>query len=230
MLIATELGINHNGEFDLLQELVRQAKLGGADLLKVQLYDSVRLFGDTSRSFNDLPFPIVKEVKATCDFYGIEFFASVFDEERLEWCEKLGVNRYKIAGRTYQRDLNLVTKVIGTGKEVFISLASNEDILFSEPNVKYFRCVGKYPTKWDENKLTPEIFTFTYNIVGWSDHCYGIGYCLYAISKGASIIEKHFTLSKVGPHHDHIMSMNLEELKILSSYGRELFAIVNGWR
>jgi len=230
MLIVAEVGINHNGDFDSLQELVRQAKLGGADLLKVQLYSSMRLFGNDSRSFNELPFQAVKEVKEICDFYGIGFFASVFDEERFQWCEELGVTRYKIAGRTYEKDLDLVEKIVKTGKEVFISLAFNKDVVFWDSNVKYFRCVGKYPTKWNEKELSPNLFTFTYNVVGWSDHCYGISYCLFAISKGASIIEKHFTLNKVGPHHDHIMSMNLEELKILSSYGRELYSIVNGWK
>ena len=45
---------------------------------------------------------------------------------------------------------------------------------------------------------------------------------MWNISKGARIIEKHFTLNKGMDGNDHIGSMNLEELKILREYGDQL--------
>ena len=107
MEIIAEIGINHNGDFRKMEELIRQASIGGADYAKFQLYDSVRVFGDESRKKNEFTFDQVKTLKDNCNYYNIEFFASVFDEEKLEWCEKLGVNLYKIASRTVVKEKEL---------------------------------------------------------------------------------------------------------------------------
>ena len=97
MKIISEIGINHNGDFRKMEELIRQSSIGGADYAKFQLYNSVRVFGDESRKKNEFTFNQVKTLKEICDYYNIEFFASVFDEEKLEWCKDIGVNLYKIA-------------------------------------------------------------------------------------------------------------------------------------
>lgn len=226
--IIAEIGFNHNGNVDYIPELIRQAAMGGADYAKFQLYDSQKLFGDDSRKQNEFTFEAVQAIKETCDYYGIEFFASVFDEERLEWCEKLGVKLYKIASRTLKKDHELCKEIIETGKPVLASLGMvnvDENIPFIEcDNVNYFNCVSRYPTNiaW----LNAGNFYFDDKRIGWSDHCYGILACLYAIAQGAQYIEKHFTLSKTMSGHDHIGSMDLNELKVLNEYGRELSRLV----
>ena len=54
--VIAEIGINHNGDFRKIEELIRQSAIGGADYAKFQLYDSVRVFGDKSRSRNEFTF------------------------------------------------------------------------------------------------------------------------------------------------------------------------------
>lgn len=226
--IIAEIGINHNGNPDYIPELIRQAAMGGADYAKFQLYDSQKLFGDDSRKQNEFTFEAVQAIKKTCDYYGIEFFASVFDEERLKWCEKLGVKLYKIASRTLKKDHELCKKIIKTGKPVLASLGMIkrfEMLPFAEcDNINYLHCISSYPV--NITGVNVGNFRFNSKIIGWSDHCYGISACLHAISQGAQYVEKHFTLSKAMLGHDHIGSMDLEELKVLNEYGRGLNRLV----
>ena len=219
MKIISEIGINHNGDFRKIEELIRQSAIGGADYAKFQLYDSIRVFGDESRKKNEFTLPQVRQMKDMCDVHGIEFFASVFDEEKIDWCEMLGVNLYKIASRTVIKEPELCEKIIDTGKPVYVSLGmwENHWLPFNKKNVKYFNCISKYPTSF----LDFEKFHYDSSIVGLSDHSYGPAYALYNIAHGAQVVEKHFTLNKGMEGNDHIGSMDLAELKIIKEYGQQ---------
>jgi len=221
--IISEIGINHNGNFNWINELVRQSSVGGADYVKIQLYTSKLVWGDDSRKKFEFTFDQVKRIKEFCDFHQIRFLATVNDYEKLEWCEKLNLMEYKISSFILSKDLEFVKQVVDTGKTVYISLGMwKEDYMpFEKENIKYLYCISKYPTYWDEMKDFPEIFDGK-PFYGYSDHTHGLGACLLAISRGAQIIEKHFTLNKAAKGNDHIGSMDLIELKILNSSGREL--------
>jgi len=223
--IIAEIGINHNSDFRKIEELIRQASTGGADFAKFQLYDSIRVFGDDSRKQNEFTFEQVKDIKSICDFYNIEFFASVFDEEKLDWCEQLGVKRHKIASRTVVKEPELCKQIIAVGKPTYISLGfwNQEGLPFDEENIEYFHCISKYPTTHKDLKTD---FEYNDKIVGLSDHSYGIGFLLYNIARGAKVIEKHFTLDKSMSGNDHIGSMTLDELRILREYGDQINNIV----
>jgi len=223
MKIISEIGINHNGDFRKIEELIRQSAIGGADYAKFQLYDSVRVFGDESRKRNEFTFDQVARIKDICDAHGIEFFASVFDEEKIEWCEKLDVKLYKIASRTVVKEPDLCKEIISLGKPVYASLGmwEGESLPFTENNVQYFNCISKYPTSF----LDFERFDYRDKIVGFSDHSYGPSYALYNIAHGASILEKHFTLNKGMDGNDHIGSMDLSELRLIKEVGQQLHNI-----
>lgn len=222
--IISEIGINYDGNFDLINEMIRQSKLGGADYAKFQLYSSRLIWGDDSRKQNEFTFEQVQKIKELCHVNGIQFLATVNDIEKLEWCEKLEQEEYKVSSLILKRDLDFVRKVVDTGKLVYIPLGMWEDkkLPFQESNVRYMYCVSKYPTYWDQLTNFPQEFDGR-PFYGYSDHTYGISAVLLAISRGAQIVEKHFTLNKAAVGvKDHIGSMNLEELKILGTYGREL--------
>ena len=225
MKIISEIGINHDGNFRKMEELIRQSSIGGADYAKFQLYDSVRVFGDESRKKNEFTFEQVKTLKEICDYYNIEFFASVFDEEKLEWCESIGVDLYKIASRTVVKEKQLCENIIKTKKPVYISLGfwEGDDLPFKESNIKYLNCISKYPTSYSHLKK----FNYSDKIIGLSDHSYGVAYALHNISLGAKVIEKHFTLNRSDIGNDHISSMDLKELKLLREYGDQLYSIHN---
>jgi sialic acid synthase SpsE len=223
--IIAEIGINWNGEMKLIEELIRQAKIGGASTAKFQLYDSVRLFGDDSRKKYELSYQQAKQAKQLCDVYEIDFLASVFDDERLGWCEKMNVNSYKIASRTLKHDPELCQRIVRLGKPVLASLGMwkmGVHLPFLENNVRYLHCISKYPTSACdlEKPILDE------RVIGVSDHSYGIGFALYAIAHGARVVEKHFTLEKSAQGNDHVGSMDLRELKHLREYG-DLLAITH---
>ena len=222
--IISEIGINYDGNFDLINEMIRQSKMGGADYAKIQLYTSKLIWGDDSRKKNELNFEQVKKIKELCEILDIQFLTTVNDLEKLEWCEKLDQKVYKVSSYILKNDKNFVQEVINTGKLVYVPLGmwDSKNMPFNEKNVRYMYCVSNYPTYWDQLTNFPNKFDGK-PFYGFSDHSYGISACLLAISRGAQIIEKHFTLNKASSGaRDHIGSMNLDELKILSTYGREL--------
>lgn len=223
MKIISEIGINHNGDFRKMEELIRQSAIGGADYAKFQLYDSMRVFGDDHAKENEFTFDQVKQLKEMCEYYNIEFFASVFDEQKLEWCEELGVGLYKIASRTVTNEPDLCRRIIDLGKPCWVSLGfwDKEELPFDDKNVKYMNCISEYPVKYSSFRN----FDYDDRVEGWSDHANGIGYALYNISRGAKVIEKHFTLGKGMEGPDHICSMDLKELQQLREYGDQLESI-----
>jgi N,N'-diacetyllegionaminate synthase len=236
--IIAEIGINHNGSMAMAKELIRQAAIAGADVAKFQAYSVDALFGPSGEDPNEEIYKGVKplefnkeqfkELKSSCDEEGIEFMCSVFDDERLQWMEDLGVKRHKIASRTSKLTRGLAEKIVATGKDCFMSLgfnskplsdmniAKNKDVY----NVKYLYCVAKYPTMYSELEIPKDFSKSLYT--GFSDHSLGIEASLVAIARGAQVIEKHFTLNKGLPGFDHVCSMTPDELKDLVSYARRM--------
>ncbi len=227
LIIISEIGINHNGDFRRIEEMIRQSKAGGADVAKFQVYDSQKVFGDDSRSHNEFTEDDLTTTAEMCDAYGIEFMASVFDIEKFKWCENLNMSTYKLASRTVANygedkdDTQLIDKIIGTGKPVIASLGmwSHDKVPpFDAKNVTYMNCISQYPTMYSYYKR----FDYEGKLCGYSDHACGIDYALFNISNGATIVEKHFTLNKGMDGNDHIGSMDLSDLKILREYGQAL--------
>jgi sialic acid synthase SpsE len=144
--------------------------------------------------------------------------ASVFDMERVKWCEETGMRRYKIASRSVRQQA-LLRAVGDTGKNVIISLGMWEGVGFpvvpTSARVDYLYCVAKYPTAPADLDFASIDFE---RYAGFSDHTIGIDASLVAIARGARIIEKHFTLSKEMPGPDHAGSMEPLELANLKRF------------
>ncbi len=229
MIIIAEIGINHNGSLQLAHELIRQARIAGADIAKFQFYDPYKIFGP-SGSFPDpealaqaltvqFGFDEAKQLKAWCDQEGIEFMASVFDLERFGWTESLGVRRHKIASRA-ARDTELCERILATGGETFISLGfwQGTQVPYAAANARYLYCIPKYPCPYEDVQMPRSFADSVYE--GFSDHTIGIEASLVAVGRGARILEKHFTLNKGLPGPDHICSATPDELAELSRLAR----------
>lgn len=229
MVIIAEIGINHNGSLDVAHELIRQARISGADIAKFQFYDPRKIFGPEgsypdAEAFKqaltvEFGFEDARQLKTWCDEEGIEFSASVFDIERFEWTVELDVARHKIASRSVE-NRELCERILGTGKETFVSLGfwSGNNVPFQIRNAQYLYCVPKYPCDLKDLDLPLEFSKSPYS--GFSDHTLGIEAALVAVGRGATIIEKHFTLNKGLPGPDHICSATPEELGELCRLAR----------
>jgi sialic acid synthase SpsE len=229
MIIIAEIGINHNGSLNVAHELIRQARISGADIAKFQFYDPYKIFGPEGSYPNaealaqaltvQFGFDEARQLKAWCDQEGIEFMASVFDLERFGWTESLGVRRHKIASRAAQ-DRELCRRILATGAETFVSLGfwQGDQVPYDAANARYLYCVAKYPCPYEDVALPRSFADSIYD--GFSDHTIGIEASLVAVGRGARVIEKHLTLNKGLPGPDHICSATPEELAELSRLSR----------
>lgn len=153
----------------------------------------------TPWSWHKRIFDYAKKKKIIC-------FSSPFDESAVDFLEKLGAPAYKVA--SFENDhYPLIKRIIKTGKPVIIStgLISLNDIwkiikLFKGKKNKLalLKCTSNYPANPKNLNLKTIIdMRKKFGVeVGFSDHTTGTSSALAAISLGATIIEKHFTLKK----------------------------------
>jgi sialic acid synthase SpsE len=88
----------------------------------------------------------------------------------------------------------------------------NNELPFKNKNVQYLYCISKYPTELGLLNMPDFDNSF---FEGFSDHTYGISASVFAVSKGAKIIEKHFSTNKaqnVETQKGHLGSMDYDDL------------------
>lgn len=208
MTIVAECGLNHNGDMELAKRMISLAKINGSDLVKFQLYDSDKIPSIDWHRKAELSFEQAKMLFDYGASVGIEVFFSVFDVERVRWCEEIGVKRYKIAySQQNNRELiNLITEYDAPLGSLIISTDNTR--LWGD--VKFLYCVPLYPTP-----LECINFYKMDDFDGFSDHTIGLDASKIALARGAEIIEKHFTLDKNMEGPDHKLSMTPGELREL---------------
>jgi len=177
------------------------------------------------------------EVKKYCDLIGIEFFSTPFDLDSIDLLETLGVKRYKIASGDITH-YPLLKKVAQTGKEIILSTGASyieeiEDAFnylkhCGGADISLLHCISLYPTSSNISNLEAiSVLKSKFNTaVGFSDHTIGIHIPLAAIAKGATIIEKHFTLDKSLPGPDQKISADPRELADMVKLGKEVYEAV----
>lgn len=157
---------------------------------------------------------------------GLIPFSTPFDSSAVDFLEEIGVSLYKIASFE-NTDLDLIRKVSLTGKPVIIStgMASVAEISDAVSTARgagcidliLLKCTSAYPaTPDDANLLTiPHMRELFDCQVGLSDHTLGIGVSLAAVAHGATVLEKHVTLSRSDGAVDSLFSMEPNEIKQL---------------
>lgn len=98
-----------------------------------------------------------------------------------------------------------------------LSLPEAWDVL--RQRVSLLHCTTEYPTPYDQVNLRAlDTLAAAFGLpVGYSDHTQGLEISLAAVARGATIIEKHFTLDRTLPGPDHKASLEPEELKALAA-------------
>ena len=167
-----------------------------------------------------------KPIKERANELGMICFSTPFDETALDFLEDLDMPAYKIASFE-NTHLPLIKKVASTGKPMIVStgMASISELDETVRTIRkagcdnfiLLKCTSTYPASpVNSNILTiPHMRELFKCEVGLSDHTMGIGAALAAVSHGASIIEKHFTLRRSDGGVDSAFSMEPEEMKEL---------------
>ena len=160
-----------------------------------------------------------------CKQKGIEFLSTGFDEESIDLLDKLGMSVYKIpsgeiTNKPYLKHIARKGKpvIMSTGMadlgeiEAALNVITNEGL--AREMITVLHCNSEYPTPMEDVNLKAmltirEAFKVK---VGYSDHTLGIEVPIAAVSLGATIIEKHFTLDRNLPGPDHKSSLEPTEL------------------
>lgn len=226
MIFISEIGMNYNGNFSLIYELIKQSKQSGANICKFQLG-----WRDKPGEINQLDLENVNQIINWCNYFDIEPMFSIISDNAYEIFKKTNLNKIKIASRSLRHDFDLVKKIVeeNRDKKIFISLGmwSKEELPFSYKNIDYLFCVSKYPTFTEDLKDFPKTF-YQQKYVGYSDHTIGIDACLMAISRGATVIEKHFSLDKSNTTiRDHALSATPSEFRNMVNLGSEIYKKVS---
>ena len=222
-----ECGMNHNGNLDLSYELIRQAKWAGADIVKFQLGWRAEK-GD----LNHIDRNRLKKMISYCDYMEIEPMFSIITPDAYDLVKQFNLKKIKIASRTIVDHPDLVKKILNDKNQTIISLGmwkKKEPPFKKTKLIDYMWCISKYPSLPSDLKNFPKDFhSSIYS--GYSDHTLGIETSLIAISRGARIIEKHFTLDKSdNTIRDHILSATPEEFRQLVILGNEIFKLTNNY-
>jgi N-acetylneuraminate synthase len=169
-----------------------------------------------------------KPIFDRCKELGIIGFSTPFDDTAVDFLESLNVPCYKIASFE-NTDIPLIRKVAATKKPMIIStgmatIAELDETVCTarEAGCKdliLLKCTSSYPaTPEDTNILTiPHMAKLFDCQVGLSDHTMGIGTAVASVALGATMIEKHFTLSRADGGVDSAFSMEPDEMRALVS-------------
>ena len=248
-IIIAEIGVNHNGDIDLAKKMIDAAVDSGADVVKFQTYiadevmtDKTPLadyMGDEAENFLELARRLelsieeTLELKSYTESKGAEFLSSPFDVPSTYALHKLGLQRLKIpSGETanpFVLKAAAETKlplIISTGMCTLEEVRRAVEFLENEKSgpVTILHCTTQYPADLENvNLKAMQTIADEFGLpVGYSDHTTGIEVSLAAITLGATVIEKHFTIDRALPGPDQAASMLPDELKALVDGARNI--------
>jgi len=188
------------------------------------LWDGRSLYDLYADAFT--PWEWQPKLKDVADELGLDLFSSAFDPSAVEFLEQIGVPIHKIASPEVV-DIPLIEKMARTGKPLLIStgMATLDEIgealqaarKAGAEQIALLRCTSAYPAPPEEMDLRciPDLAERFDVPVGLSDHTPGIAVAVAAVALGASIIEKHLTLSRADGGPDGNFSVEPAEFRAL---------------
>ena len=225
--IMAEAGLNHNGQLKLAKELIQKAVEVHADAIKFQSYITEKFVNLSSPAFKlfkkyELSFQEFQELSDIAKELGIIFLSTPLDIESADFLEKLGVQAFKVAScdLTNLPFLEYLSKkgkpiILSTGMATLEEVAEAVDVIDTDgnQNLVLLHCVSSYPASLKDVNLRAMLtLNKRFKVpVGFSDHTSSLLTPIVAVSMGASLIEKHFTLDKTLPGPDHCCSFDIKE-------------------
>ncbi len=234
-LVIAEIGSNHNHDLAMVMKMIDSAVQSGADVVKFQSFRADTLIvkkrkvhGKYERNSRwdllhglELPESWHKELFDYCSRKNIIFMSSPWDCAAVDMLESLGVQAYKI-GSSDLTHHPLLRHIAATGKPILMSIgmATFEQIdeaielIRSGGNdqIALLHCIVNYPPELDTVNLRyiQELRERYQCPIGYSDHNIENGPSIAAVALGASILEKHITVSREmdGPDHGHAITLD----------------------
>jgi pseudaminic acid synthase len=240
---VAEISANHGQDFNQAVRLVKEAKKAGADAVKFQTFTADTMTLDVNNKHfrvkhpkwggqtlyqlyqkGTMPWSWFKKLKKVAKEEGIVFFSAAFDKTAVDLLEDIGTPIHKVASFELV-DLPLIEYMAKTGKPLIMStgmasLAEIEQAVTTArragaKNITLLKCVSSYPADPKDMNLRtiPDLIKRFRCHAGLSDHSMGIAVSVGAVCLGATVIEKHFTLSRKIRTTDSFFSLEPREFK-----------------
>jgi len=218
--VVGEIGINHNGDFDIARQLIDVAAAAGCDAVKFQkrtidvVYSAEELaaprenpFGTTNGDLKrGLEFgkEEYEEIDSHCREEGIAWMASCWDEGAVDFIERYSPPCYKIASASLTDDALLAYTrakgrpiVLSTGMSTLAEIDHAVEVLGKEDLI-LLHTTSTYPAMYEELELAviPELRKRYRVPVGYSGHETGVATSVAAVAMGACFVERHITLER----------------------------------
>lgn len=243
--MVAEMSANHGQNFEQAVAILEAAKDAGADAIKLQTYTPDTLTIDChneyfrikgtlweGRNLYDLygeaytPWEWQPKLKEIANELGLELFSTPFDPTAVDFLEAMDVAVHKVA--SFENvDLPLLRYIGATGKPIIMStgMATLAEIDEAVKTVReagnqeliLLKCTSAYPTPPSAMNLRtiPHLAAAFGVPTGLSDHTMGTTVPVAAVTVGACMIEKHFTLSRDLPGPDSKFSLEPAEFKAM---------------
>ncbi len=216
MFVTAEIGVNWDGNFELVEKMIMNSKNAGCDAVKFQAFDE-KIVKDHPEKERLLETSIsksnIEQINSIAKKVGIEWYCTPMYDKAVEILDPF-VKRYKIRyGDSLElhdgKNSSLISKVLETGKEIIISSQKSPKHLeiYNNDNIKWLYVVPKYPCQIEELD-----FRYLNDFDGYSNHCPQIAAPVRAAFLGAKIIEVHVTSSKNKNFLDNPVSFDYNEL------------------
>lgn len=218
--VVAEIGINHNGDLDLVRKLISAAVTAGCDAVKFQkrtidvVYSTDELdrprespFGTTNRELKEaleLSYDDYAVIDDYCRTLGMKWFVSCWDEASVDFIEQFDPPCYKVASASLTDDA-LLRHHAQTSRPIILStgMSDIEEIdhaveVLGTDNLIILHATSTYPTQPSELNLRA-ITTLQerYGVpIGYSGHEVGLSTTVAARALGACVVERHITLDR----------------------------------
>ena len=237
MKIIAEIGWNHMGDMSIAKKMIDTASSNGADICKFQTWSEKNLKPgpwdqDGRRDIYkkaQLTESQHHELKEYCKEKKVGFLTSIFNSIDLGFLVKLNSEMIKIPSHEIY-NLKLISSCLDKFSKVLISTGAAkwqeiEQIikLKNNKNMILMHCVSTYPCE-SQNINFPRLEKIKNlsTTFGYSGHFSGIEDAMIAFSKGATYVEKHFTVDKELPGRDNKFAILPNELLKLSEFRNTL--------
>ena len=226
--IIAEIASSHNGDMELAAALIKSAAEAGVDYVKFQSWQAKNVSDNDpdKQRYEQLElsdeahFILMKE----CQRNNVRFMTTVFDLNRIDFLQKLGLDIIKVASVDLKHT-KLLKALKGKFEHIILStgMSTPDEVKNAVETLKgqkitLFHCVSLYPTPADKINLDRMLWLKSFcHSVGYSDHALGSEASKLAIAMGAEYIEKHFTLSRYLPQPVHKTSVK-EGVKAITTH------------
>jgi sialic acid synthase SpsE len=227
--VVAEIAQGYEGSEKLVEYFIKAASKANADAIKFHIFYADELALPDYRYYDlfkklELPFSQWAEAIKMSHKYGLKFYSEILGIESLAMLNKIGADGYKIHA-TDINNLRLLKEVAKTKKEVFLSTGGCDLVeidraveIFQDNNLVIMHGFQAEPTLPKNNYLNKLKFLKEryHKAIGFQDHTSGIDKFsavipFIAIGLGATVIEKHLTLSRVAEMEDCVSAMTPEE-------------------